>query len=94
VSTRFTFDLSAPVTLVGKGPVWSPDGNRIVFRANRAAAGDLYEKPSNGAGEETLLLRSVDSNDPNDWSSDGRFLLYTEQNPKTTYDLMVLPFGG
>jgi dipeptidyl aminopeptidase/acylaminoacyl peptidase len=94
VSTRFTFDGRANASAVSKGPVWSPDGSRIVFSASRGAAGDLYEKPSNGAGDESPILRSAEAKEPNDLSRDGRFLLYAEQNPKTNYDLMVLPLEG
>jgi hypothetical protein len=54
----------------------------------------LYEKASNGAGEEAPLFRSVEPKEPNDWSRDGRFLLYSAQNPKTGNDLMVLPLNG
>ncbi|HKV80224.1 MAG TPA: hypothetical protein VJP02_18895 [Candidatus Sulfotelmatobacter sp.] len=31
---------------------------------------------------------------PNDWSRDGRFLLYTQQDPQTHADLWVLPLAG
>ena len=31
---------------------------------------------------------------PEDWSSDGRFLLYFQNDPKTGYDLWVLPLFG
>jgi Tol biopolymer transport system component/predicted Ser/Thr protein kinase len=94
VSTRFTFDQTATAGIGGKGPVWSQDGSRIVFRASRRAVGDLYEKASNGAGEEAPLLQSVEPKEPNDWSRDGRLLLYSEVTPKTSSDLMVLPLGG
>jgi Tol biopolymer transport system component len=54
----------------------------------------LSEKASNSAGEEAALLQSAEPKEPTDWSRDGRFLLYTEQNPKTSYDLMALPLNG
>ena len=95
VSTRFTFDQNAvESTLIGKGPVWSPDGNRIAFSSLRGGVLDLFEKPSSGAGNEALLVHSGSSETPDDWSRDGRFLLYTELNGKTNYDLMVLPLEG
>ena len=94
VSTRFTFDQNAAETQAGKGPVWSPDGSRIAFSSRRGVAIDLFEKPSSGAGNETLLLHSDNNKDPDDWSRDGRFLLYTEVDSKTTFNLMVLPLEG
>jgi Tol biopolymer transport system component len=58
-------------------PVWSPDGSRIVFTSDRKGpGGDLYQKPTSGAGSEELLLESADLKRTADWSSDGRFILY------------------
>ena len=94
VSTRFTFDQNAAETQAGKGPVWSQDGSRIAFSSFRGGTLDLFEKPSSGAGNEALLLHSDISKNPDDWSRDGRFLLYTENNAKTSFDLMVLPLEG
>jgi Tol biopolymer transport system component len=85
-NSRFTFGPA----IVGN-PIWSPDGSRIVFSSNRAGVYDLYGKPSNGAGNEELLLKSNVSKFVNDWSSDGRFILYQEANAKTQMDLWVLP---
>jgi serine/threonine protein kinase/Tol biopolymer transport system component len=70
-------------------PVWSPDGSRIAF----AAPNGLYVKAASGAGEEELLLKSG-STLPDDWSGDGRFLLYANQDPTTKSDLWVLPLTG
>jgi Tol biopolymer transport system component len=50
-------------------------------------------KPSNGAGAEQLLLESPYTKTPDDWSSDGRFLLYNENNGKTS-DVLALPLQG
>lgn len=85
-NSRFTFD--PPIE---GNPIWSPDGTRIVFSSNRAGVYDLYWKPSNGAGNEELLLKSNASKYVSDWSSDGRFILYQEANAKTQMDLWALP---
>ena len=37
-------------------PVWSPDGQRIVFRSNAGGLHDLYQKAANGAGQSTAAL--------------------------------------
>jgi len=89
-ATRFTFDPS-----LDRFAIWSPDGSRIVFDSIRKGHRDLYLKPSNGAGSEEVLVESPQDKSPYDWSADGRFLLYGVTNdPKTGYDLWVLPVGG
>jgi Tol biopolymer transport system component len=88
--TRFTFDPANDAN-----PIWSPDGNRIAFNSSRSGSIDLYLKPASGAGNEELLFKS--NNNPKgalDWSSDGRFILYGELDPKTNVDLWVLPLFG
>jgi serine/threonine protein kinase len=90
VSTRFTFDAAPDLS-----PVWSPDGSRIAFAAARAGGTAIYQKASNGAGKEEVLLGATDeAKVPNDWSRDGRFLLYAQQDPKTKADLWALPLAS
>jgi len=89
-TTRFTFD-----SFDSTNPVWSPDGSKIIFNSNQNGAYDLYEKPSDGAGGETLLFRSASNKTPCAMTHDGRFLIYEAQDPATTKgDLWVLPLGG
>jgi eukaryotic-like serine/threonine-protein kinase len=87
--TRFTF---------GKGnstnPIWSPDGNRVIFGSNRDGVINLYLKPASGAKEEELLLKSSESNIPTSWSRDGQFVLYGASDPKTKFDIWALPLEG
>lgn len=88
--SRLTFDASAD-----GHPIWSPDGQTIVFRSTRGTGvWDLYQKPASGAGAETLLLASPQSKFPQDWSADGHALLYTADDPKTGRDLWILPLDG
>src|SRR5262249_17228458 len=74
-------------------PVWSPDGARIAYSSNAAGTFDLYEKLSNGAGPEQALLQSDLPKFCEDWSPDGRYLLYHQTHPKTQNDLWVLPLA-
>jgi dipeptidyl aminopeptidase/acylaminoacyl peptidase len=76
-------------------PVWSPDGMRIAFFSSRDGRWQLWEKPSNGLGDATLLLKTNTDLVPGDWSPDGRFLLYGDIDPKDRKtDLWVLPVRG
>lgn len=87
--TRFTFDPANE-----GGPVWSPDGSQVAFSSSRAGNFGIYVKSSSGAGNEELLLKSNNPKGPNDWSPDGRFILYGELDPKTSGDLWILPLVG
>jgi Tol biopolymer transport system component len=87
--TRLTFDAG-----LENSPAWSPDGMRIGFSSNLKGAYDLFVKPSNGAGVEEILLEAPNTKITQDWSKDGRFLLYYEVNPKTGRDLWALEMTG
>ena len=86
VPTRFTFD---PATEYY--PVWSPDGSRIIFGSSRDGMFNLYGKGSGGAGAEEAVFKSNLNKRPYDWSSDGRYLLFSVLDPKTKSDLWLLP---
>jgi Tol biopolymer transport system component len=45
-------------------------------------------------GTEDLVLKSDQPKIPEDWSPDGRFLVYRDQDPATGADLWVLPLTG
>ena len=87
---RFTTDPSYEYV-----PIWSPDGARIVFSSNREGSMDLYVKSLSGPDESEALLKSDTAKYPEDWSLDGRFILYSNFDSKTgQYDLWYLPWFG
>jgi len=88
-STRFTFDPRNDSL-----PHWSPDGNMIAFGSERGGAANLYQKPSSGAGNEEVLLQSGANKRPLDWSSDGRYVIYSNDGAQTARDLWVSPLFG
>jgi hypothetical protein len=89
VNSRFTFGTGNAFA-----PLWSPDGSAIAFTSDREGAFGLFEKSASGQGEEKLLLKSEDLLIPGDWSRDGRYLAYFRRNPKTNWDIWVLPTFG
>jgi len=72
-------------------PIWSADGTRIAFTSWRNGDWDLYQKATNGSGEEEVLFESNEGKFPSHWSSDGRFLAYTNQSLNRSSDVWVLP---
>jgi hypothetical protein len=69
-----------------RSPLWTPDGQRIVFTSRRAGYPELFWRPADGTGsDERLLTRAKDltSLRANSWSADGRQLLFTEVSAAT-----------
>ena len=87
--SRFTFDPANE-----GAPVWSPDRSRIVFSSNRDGVSNIYQRLSSGAGNDEPLLKSAEPTVPQDWSPDGRFILYNVLFAKTVSDLWLLPLFG
>ena len=93
-STRLTSDPASDWLAT-----WSPDGSRIIFSSDRdGPVFNLYQKASSGAGSEDLVFKSNEDKSAQDWSRDGRFLLYSVAvNGRRSYslaashDLWVLP---
>ncbi len=76
-------------------PVWSPDGNRIIFSSNRKGPMDLYLREVRSVAPERVLLESSTQKAATDWSRDGSFILYEDIEPNTNKpDLWVLPMSG
>jgi dipeptidyl aminopeptidase/acylaminoacyl peptidase len=85
-SARLTFDPARH-----DFPVWSRDGKYIAFSSNRSGQGDIYIKPSDGSGDEKLLLKTDEPKSAESWSKDGHFLIFTSNGPQTFADLWALP---
>lgn len=84
--TRFTFD-SGPSA--AQTPVWSPDGESIVYSGVRGARWAVLRRAAAGGGAEATLVGMEPGVQVflDDWSADGRFLVYERVDPKTKYDL-------
>ena len=88
VRSRFTFDPADEY-----GAIWSPDGRRVAFNRKAGVVDQLYVKPSDGSGDEQLLVNSGIDKYPSGWSPDQRFILYENRDPQTTMDLWVIQVG-
>jgi Tol biopolymer transport system component len=92
VATRVTFD---GLVATGAGGVWSPDGSRIAFQYNRSGPFDIYQVLTSGAGgAQPLVQSSVVFKYPVAWSPDGKYLVFSQNDEATGWDLWLFPLEG
>jgi Tol biopolymer transport system component len=84
-----------PLTFEGHNyyPIWSADGEYVVYASETADAVDLRLARADGSGAWDTLLSNGGWNYPGAWSPDGRYLIYREQDPPKS-DIMILPLEG
>ena len=75
-------------------PVCSPAGQDVVFGSLREGPPNLWRLMISAPGSEQAVLRSPAPKIPTDWSRDGRLLMYNVANPKTGWDVEVVPLSG
>jgi serine/threonine-protein kinase len=64
-----------------RSPLWTPDGQRIIFTSTRAGHPELFWRPADGTGrDEPLFERPNEFLDvlASGWSADGKQLLFSE----------------
>jgi Tol biopolymer transport system component len=75
-------------------PLWSWEGEQVLFASDRAGARSLFRKPADGSGVAEPLLIGERDRFPASLSRDGRYLIYREVSPVTGRDIWVLPLDG
>ena len=83
---QWTFDKADDLS-----PTWSPDGSRIAFTSERRGKREIFVNSSSGVGEPSLLLPTDTEANVEQWSPDGKFLLYNYRNPKAPRQVWALP---
>ena len=80
----------------GEGLLWSPEGEWIVYTADRGSTGlDLYRRRADLSGTEELLLARENDQSPEAWSRDGKWLVFRDLGVRLQQSqLWVLPLGG
>ena len=90
VPTRVTFDPSGQ-----RDVAWAPDGLRLAFNTTPKGNADIFEKRADAIGAETPLVDSPEIEYLDDWSPDGKYLVYHSpangSRPQTVY---ALPLQG
>ena len=75
ISTRFTTAPASDAT-----PVWSPDGKLIAYASSPDSIFNIYEKSIESSSKPVLLLKTNAGIAPKDWSSNGKYILYHNDN--------------
>ena len=78
---------------VTDGLVWSPDGEWLVFGAEREEGVDLYRQAADFSGDAEVLLRRDSDQLPEAFSRDGEWLVFNEITSGGS-ELWALPLGS
>ena len=83
----------------GKGrndsPVWSPDGSRVAFAADREGPQNIYVKSVGDPAPEQVLYKSeVAFKIPASWSPDGAWISINQVDRGTAQNIWLLPAAG
>jgi Tol biopolymer transport system component len=88
--TRLTFGGEA-----NQFPVWTPDGQRIVYSSQeKGGVFNLWWIRSDGAGDAQRLTESKSTQRTGSWRPDGKVLAFMQLNPDSSWDIMTLPIEG
>ncbi|MAT42184.1 MAG: hypothetical protein CL609_07570 [Anaerolineaceae bacterium] len=87
-----TADLLVSSTGNDSTPVWSPDGERLVFASDRDGDFEIYLRQSNGT-EQKLTNNSVEDIHPS-WSPDGSRILFTSNRGGGYYQAYTMNQSG
>jgi eukaryotic-like serine/threonine-protein kinase len=91
IASRFTFGPG------GNGyPAWTRDGRHVSFVSVRQGVGRPFRRATSGSAQDEILSTPLgeppSSTNVEDWSPDGKYAVLRVVNPKTLYDIWVLPF--
>jgi Tol biopolymer transport system component len=86
VLSRLTFSESEEMQ-----PVWSPDGDWIVYSwTGENFLPNLFKKRADGAGEAEPVLTSENAQFASDWTEHGNILVFAEDSADTGWDILTL----
>jgi Tol biopolymer transport system component len=90
VASRFTFDAGPDYA-----PVWTADGDNLIYTSRSEDIFRLVQKNSSGAGASVVVLESDGHNlFAGDISRDGKWLSYMIEKPDTNWDIWAMRLDG
>ena len=79
-------------------PVWTPDGERIIYRSfgssTDPSGNTLSWKRADGTGDAQVLIQSKAALIPGSWHPTRNVLAYVATTPQSGDDVMILPVEG
>ncbi|RKZ15990.1 hypothetical protein DRQ53_07550 [bacterium] len=75
-------------------PIWSRDGQTIVFQSNRSGSNAVWSTASDGSGEPALVGSALDVNSPESFLADDKTLIVSGRSKSTGLDLWILAPDG
>ena len=85
--SRFTFERG-----LNYYPVWTPDGDSIIYSSDSVGKLSLFVKAAAGSGKPQLLFKADDGSAlAYDVSPDGKFLLFVQSGDVDRGDIWVMP---
>jgi eukaryotic-like serine/threonine-protein kinase len=92
----FDLERGAKRLLVSEGdsrqPIWSRDGRFITYWSKRGDS-SVFRKRADGTGSAELLMRGLPPLNLEDWSPDGRSLLFSEYTTRGDTDVWIYSDG-
>ncbi|MDH3890532.1 MAG: serine/threonine-protein kinase [candidate division Zixibacteria bacterium] len=89
IKTRFTFDSTMDAM-----PIWSPDGEQIVFRSDRSGKPGIFVKNVSGLGEIEKILEGDKEVWPYSWTPDGQSIIVMKDVTDKGTDIWAVPVDG
>jgi len=89
VAVRFTVDAAADHLAT-----FSPDGRRVAWETHRGGSLSLAQGPLDGSSPASPIREWGRAGGTEDWSPDGRFILYWSDDGETQENLWAIPVDG
>jgi Tol biopolymer transport system component len=91
MASRFTFASSG----VPENIMWSPDGQWIAYDTYLDGPAEILRKRADGSQDEEMIHRSgALFMNLSQWTRDGRYLVFSQPDPVTGWDVWLLPLDG